>query len=289
MERQIWKTIVKVMREVDKSKFNPKAKYDSQLILKVWFWAVLHDRPISWAVRNCNWPPHDQKWAKPSNTTMSRRLRSSDVKALLHSIEQCVISPQQNRDPQNLLWFIDGKPLIISGCSKDKQAGYGRAIGGKAKGYKLHTITGSDGSIAHWRVTPMNKDERTMAKRMLKPSGIRGYIVADGNYDSNKLHQICDENGNLQLVCPRRYGPNRGLGKMKHAAGRLRSKEILENPDPKFGNGLLFQRNEIERSFANLTNWGGGLTHLPPWARTYRRVHRWVQAGQSHEVRLVFP
>jgi hypothetical protein len=41
---------------------------------------------------------------------------------------------------------------------------------------------------------------------------------------------------------------------------------------------LLQDRAAIERYFGNATNWGGGLTHLPAWVRTHRRVHRWVQA-----------
>ena len=46
---------------------------------------------------------------------------------------------------------VDGKPLPIGGCSKDRQAGYGRSAGGKAKGYKLHALVGSDGSVQAWR------------------------------------------------------------------------------------------------------------------------------------------
>jgi hypothetical protein len=35
---------------------------------------------------------------------------------------------------------LDGKPLPIANHSRDPQAGYGRSIGGKAKGYKLHVL-----------------------------------------------------------------------------------------------------------------------------------------------------
>ncbi len=68
------------------------------------------------------------------------------------------------------------------------------------------------------------------------------------------------------------------MGHRAQSPGRLRSMAILENPQPQFGQQLLKERTAIERHFGNLTNWGGGLTHLPPWARTYRRVKRWVQA-----------
>jgi hypothetical protein len=102
--------------------------------------------------------------------------------------------------------MIDGKPLPIGGCSKDRPAGYGRAAGGKAKGYKLHTVAGSDGALAGWRVAPMNKDQRVMAERLLPaaPSQVVGYVVGDANFDSNALHRVCAERGNWPLVTPRR-------------------------------------------------------------------------------------
>jgi hypothetical protein len=99
-----------------------------------------------------------------------------------------------------------------------------------------------------------------------------GYVVADSNYDSNKLHQICDEltaqGSFLQLVTRRRYGPEHGTGHRKQTAGRLRSMHLT----------MLHDREDIERIFGHLTTWGGSLTCLPPWVRTHRRVHRWVQA-----------
>lgn len=275
MERQLWDSIVDVLTRVCKTKENPMCTFSCVRIVKTWLWSVLHDRPISWACRRENWPIHQRRFALPSNTTMSRRLRSDGVRDLLLQLEHHVLKP---RNMGSLVWMMDGKPLTIGGCSKDRQAGYGKAAGAKAKGYKMHAIIGNNGEVAQWRVAPMNKDERVMGRRMLKAMEGVGYVVADGNYDSNKLHGVCDDNGDLQLVARRRYGAGRGLGHRKHAESRLRSKAILEDPDTRFGMGLLDQREQIERFFGNLSGWGGGLTHLPPWVRTWRRVHRWVQA-----------
>lgn len=274
MEHQLWKAIVDWLKRYGKPP-RPRDTYSDVEIVKVFFWSVLHDRPVSWACEQANWPLQERQWAKPSQTRMSRRLRSPSVRQLLQHLEQDLLRPQHCRE---LVWMLDGKPLAIGGCSKDRQAGYGRAAGGKAKGYKIHALYSSEGAIAEWRVAPMNVDERVMAARMLRVAPVQGYVLADGNYDSNRLHQICDERGNLQLVTPRRYGPDRGHGHRKQTTGRMRSKEILENPLPQFGRQLFAQRTTIERNFGNLTNWGGGLTHLPAWVRTHRRVHRWVQA-----------
>ena len=200
--------------------------------------------------------------------------RHPGVLALLHALEQRVIAPQH----PGLFWIIDGKPLAISGCSQDRQAGFGRAANCKAKGYKIHAIVDAQGAIAAWRIAPMNKDERVMAERLVRSTSIQGYLVADANYDSNKLHQVCATRNQLQLVTRRRYGPEHGTGHRKQTPGRLRSMELTEHPAPAFAEQMLHDRGDIERHFAHLTNWGGGLTCLPPWVRTHRRVQRWVQA-----------
>jgi Transposase DDE domain len=276
MEHRLWQAIVAVLSTLDNPRTPSRFDFSDQDIVKVYYWAVICDRPTSWACRKEHWPVHLRKRPLPSPGTMSRRLRSARVVALLDALERRVTAPTE----PGLFWMIDGKPLPIGGCSKDRQAGYGKAAGGKAKGYKLHALVGSDGSVAGWRVAPMNKDERVMAERLLKAAGpeVVGYIAADANYDSNKLHRVCDAHGDRQLVTPRRYGPGKGTGHRKQAAGRLRSIALTEGPFPAFANRLRQDRAEIERRFGNLTNWGGGLACLPAWVRTHRRVRRWAQA-----------
>jgi hypothetical protein len=275
MEHQLWKAIVALLLTLGTPRTPARFDFSDEDIVKVYYWAVIHDRPTSWACRRENWAPHLRRRLLPSPATMSRRLRSPRVVGLLDALERRVTAPKT----PGLFWMIDGKPLVIGGCSKDRQAGYGRAAGGKAKGYKLHALVGADGSLAAWRVAPMNKDERVMAQRLLKAApAVQGYVVTDANYDSNKLHALCDRRGDLQLVTPRRYGPGNGTGHRKQTAGRLRSMALLEGPYPAFGRQLRKDRIAIERQFGNLTNWGGGLSGLPAWVRTHRRVRLWVQA-----------
>lgn len=274
MEHQLWLSIVAVLASVGSAPKPTINDFSDEDIVKVFYWAVIHDRPIRWACQARHWPLHRRRVPLPSEATMSRRLRHPRVRALLQAMEQRVLAPKE----PGLFWIIDGKPLVIGNASKDRQAGYGRAVGGKAKGYKIHAILNPEGDIAAWRLAPMNRDERVMAERMARVAPIQGYLVADSNYDSNPLHAVCAKRGQLQLVTPRRYGPQRGTGHRPQTTGRLRSIQLLENPAPAFGRRLLHDRTAIERRFAHMTNWGGGLTCLPPWVRTYRRVHRWVQA-----------
>src|SRR5262245_8470410 len=276
MEHQLLKEIVALLATLDKPRASPRCDFRDEDIVRVYYWSVICDRPTSWACRKEHWPLHLRQRPLPSQPTMSRRLRSPSGVALLNALERRGIAPQG----PGLFWMIDGKPLPIGGCSKHRQAGYGRAAGGKAKGYKLHALVGSDGAVACWRVAPMHKDERVMAERLVRaaPPEVVGYLVGDANFDSNPLHQVCAGRGDVQLVTPRRYGPGKGTGHRKQTAGRLRSSGLTESPFPAFAKRLRKDRVAIERQFGNLTNWGGGLTCLPAWVRTPRRVRRWVQA-----------
>lgn len=273
MERQIWKKIIDLLSPLAKRSSCPRRRYSDADIVRVVLWAALYDRPISWAVKRENWPSRQATRRLPSGSTVSRRCRHKSVQGLLRQLEAKTL---RRHGDVSLVAVVDGKPLPISGFSKDKQAGYGRAAGCKAKGYKLHVLFTVDGSLLGWRVAPMNKDERVMARRLVRSCGHQGYLLGDGNFDSNPLHAACSEVGQLQLVAPRRRGG--GLGHGRHDAGRLRSIELLEGPCPEFGRSLLKIRDTVERFFASLTNWGGSLTCLPAWARTHHRVHRWVQA-----------
>src|SRR5262245_61562266 len=129
MEHQLWKAIIAILATLDKPRKSSRHKYSDEEVIKLYYWSVVHDRPIEWALDLRNWPIHQRRQKLPSSSTMSRRLRTASVKALLDALAKRVLAPKE----PGIFWMIDGKPLAISGCSGDQQAGYGRAAGCKAK------------------------------------------------------------------------------------------------------------------------------------------------------------
>src|SRR5918999_3381221 len=117
MEHQLWKAIVAVLTELGKPRFDPREDFTDHDIVGVYYWAVVHDRPVAWACERRHWPPALRRGRPlPSGPTMSRRLRSRSVADLLGLLEARVLRP---RDP-GLYWMIDGKPLPIGGCPKER-------------------------------------------------------------------------------------------------------------------------------------------------------------------------
>jgi len=101
MERDLWKSIVNALSRAPQ-RWPRNGCYSNRQILAVFFWAALHDRPISWACRRCNWPSAAWRRALPDQSTMSRRLRES---ALLGDIDDVRAHLQRTWPP--------GKRLLV--------------------------------------------------------------------------------------------------------------------------------------------------------------------------------
>src|SRR4051812_13890706 len=100
--------------------------YCDQFIVLVFFWAVLHDRPVYWACDVRNWPA---KWAMgplPDDSTLSRRLRTLSVLQLLQRLHEAIGSVFTLA---LLIKHIDSFPLPVGNYSKDREARRGRAAG----------------------------------------------------------------------------------------------------------------------------------------------------------------
>lgn len=267
MEREFWKLLYAVAVHLDKPWGN--WLYAEADVAAVYFWAVLNDRPAIWATEPSNWDK--QLCPRPliSQSRLSRRLRRPDFGEFLGSIEQFYLGLAMTR----FVWLrvIDGKSLAVSRISKDRDATFGRGVGGPAKGYKLHAVWGGGPLPIAWQITPLHVNEKRIARGLLHNLPGGGYLLADGEYDSNRLYDLAHESG-YQLVTRKIRG---GLGHRRHSVWRLRSIELLGNH---FGRHLYHYRKQIERDFANFTSYGGGLTGLPPWVRRLHRVRNWVHA-----------
>jgi len=276
MKTDVWNRLYRIVKDLAQTRPRGSRRVPDWLIVLTHLWSAINEMPTSWATERRHWPLWCQKLitSVPSSTTMSRRFKAQSVLDFLAA----VLEEAQADLPVTLWRMVDGKPLPIGGGSGDKQAGYGRAVGGKAKGYKLHVLLDSSGKILGWRIAPMNVPEQRMAARLLRDADGEGYCAGDANYHSNELCGRGRTKG-VQMVAKRRKRGSGGLGKgrCRHDPARLRSVQMTEGPSG-FGRDLLEQRDTIERHFANLTNFGGGLGPLPAWVRTWRRVHRWVAA-----------
>jgi hypothetical protein len=269
MERERWERVYRLLTQLDKRQV--RGVFRDAVILGVYFWAVMHDRPVNWACQARHWPI-DLRLPLPSQPTMSRRLKTESVRMLLKTVgaDPAIAGNRCDR------WVkvVDGKPLAVGGHSKDPDAQWGRGARSWIKGYKLFAIWGDGPMPLAWRVDAMDVSEQAMAEQMIPElKGRTGYLLGDKLYDINKLYEAARKVDH-QLVADRKR-PNAGLGKRKHSPARLRAIELLRT---EFGQALYHERDHIERSFGGLTNFGGGLAPLPNWVRRLDRVRLWVHA-----------
>lgn len=268
MERELWPVLYRLIRDVAKTFRQKNVTYQPDCIVLVLVWAGLHDRTRQWACEPRHWSTtHLRPFRVPSPSTISRRARSAAVGLLLRAVEQRM---RQSQNP-GLLAFLDGKPLVVGGCSKDREAQRGRAAGGMAQGYKLHTLWAQRPVPEAWEVTPLNASESVVAQQLVRRAPGTGYILADGNYDSSPLFDETAAQG-YQLLVPINH-PNAGQGHHYQSPYRLRCIERMRGA---FGKSLYQERSSIERSYGNATSFASGLGPLPAWVRGWHRVHVWV-------------
>lgn len=255
-------------------KREPRVQYANRLIVLLYLWSAIRNKPLCWACDRRNLPKALAHRPIPSRSQFGRRLCCPVVAKMLDELEQAV----GDLHTAGLigLWLIDAKPLVVSPYSKDKAARWGWAYNGKARGYKLFMLTDASGRVVTWQVDGMNQAEPEVAKGLINHLDRPGYLVGDSIYDSNPLHELAAER-QVQLLAPRKR-PGTGLGARRHHPNRLHALAMLECFNNTMGRSLYAQRTGIERSFAKLAASRIGLDRLPPFVRTPKRVRRWVQA-----------
>lgn len=271
MERELWPLLYRHLKAAANDFSQKYVHYQPWVLVAVFLWAALHDRPVAWACQARHWSTTRLRPARlPSAATLSRRLDGVAVGLFWRHLE-CRL---RGDGVPALVAFLDGKPLVLSGVRKDPEAGYGRAAACKAKGYKLHAVWAGRPLPEAWEVTPMNTCEKAVARRLIPQRDYGGYLLGDGNYDASDLYDRAWDRG-YQLIAKHRRGKNPGSGGHYQSPHRLRSIALLHTP---FGRALYRERDAIERSFGNAVSFGGGLTAPPAWVRGLARTRTWVWA-----------
>jgi hypothetical protein len=271
MERELWKALYALAVRLDKPWGS--WRYSTAEVLAIYFWAVVHDRPTSWAADPDEWPEDLRPVWLPPQSTLSRRLRQTEAVELMTTVEQHLTALFGLG--QWLVHVIDGKALAVSAVSKDPDAGYGRGAGARQKGYKLHAIWAAGPMPVAWVLAAMNASEKTIARGLIASLPGGGYLLGDVQYDVGYLYDLAAQEG-FQLVAKKTSDRGRGgLGHRPQSPARLRSIELLTT---EFGRALYNRRNAIECRFGTLSSTGGGLSPLPAWVRRFQRVRHWVQA-----------
>jgi hypothetical protein len=256
--------------------------YANWLIVAMYVWSVWQDWPLYRACNRANYGPLFRPRKLPSVSQFTRRVKGHEVQQILQRVHDLFAQRGLVCDEG----YIDGKPLLVSPVSKDRDAKRGKISGGYGKGYKLHAYVNEHRRIVIWSVTSLNTDEKTVAREVLVPNlpelSPGAVVLADSNYDSAPLHKEAADPKGVVLLHPLR-GQDR-VGESGHhpqtwrVMGRSRQQlvraweeraELLEF--------LMKNRDTIERVFGVLTCTAGGLgTALQSWVRTLDRVRRWV-------------
>lgn len=273
MELELWSEVSAAISAVGNHwKRLSRLMHPTASIVRVYHWACLHDRPVSWACRAENWTPATRPDALPDQSTLSRRTRQPDFWAFLRRVGERM----KGDDEPRLVKVVDGKPLELPNHTTDRDATWSRGVSRMSVGYKIHAIFAGNPMPEAFAITTLDVCEKRMAARLIKRTGRFGYLLADAHYDASWLFDVCHTR-NHQLVCPRAK-PRTGVGHHYVSPHRRRAIDLLEIPRSvsRFGHDLYDQRTGIEREFSQLTCFGAGLGALPSWVRRIWRVRHWV-------------
>lgn len=276
MDRSQWSLLIRLIRravrEVGPSK---RVAFSDELILKMYFWSVMHDRPLCWASD----PAHYQcGWFRPrtlpSNSQFCRRVQTPRFQQFLGHIHHA----QTHQAAVTSINYADGKPLAVGNFSRDPDATAGYGVGRVERGYKLHALVTHDRIIARWSLMPLHVHELHAAHKLIDAGPIPkdAVVLADGNYDAHRLHKHLGRRGGWLWTKPR--------GMAEHPVTRrqmgAKRRALLEvwRQTPAWAARFYHQRLNVEGTFSNLTSRGGGLGPLPGFVRRLTRVRRWVGA-----------
>lgn len=269
MSSHVWKLVYHGLRRVNKRipKKGRVCQYPDTLIVAMYLWSVFHDRPLCWAADRSNYSSVFRPRRLPSRSQFGRRIRSARCQALLDALNHELAEVQGAPH----IFLMDSRPLRVGAYSRDPDVRTGYTKDGFAKGYKLHALATIQGEIVSWRLTPLNRNDKPVARELIDEARPQGLVLADGAYDSGALYdQVWEHKAQLLTPLP----ANVGGGHRPQSAARMQAAQMWANG----AEDLYRKRLGIERIFSQQSSFGGGLAPLPAWVRRWCRVWRWVAA-----------
>jgi hypothetical protein len=289
MDREIWRTVVRAVDKACRAVKDPgrRPRYSNNLVAKLYLWGVWKDLPLS---KTCD-PERVQfntlfrPRALPSVSQFTRRVKSDVLQAVLGHVHRQLLSCGVASETG----YFDGKPMVVSPVSKDRDAARGHVTGGFAKGYKLHAYVNDRRRVVVWSVMPLNVDEKVVAMELcdhLPPACGVALDMADSNYDSAPLHKRMARQDRVLLT------ELRGQGRVKEGAdgqrhhhpvtlrqmGPQRREAVgVWNEHPDLARYVLKSRNNVEGVFSVMTV-ALGAGSPPAHVRRLHRVRRWTGA-----------
>lgn len=285
MERELWAWLMIGIRDVSRS--FPDSAYHTHstaTIVRVYLWAVLHDRPTTWACDHRAWDHATRPRVLPSQPTMSRRLRHPAVTAFMQRLGRRLNGRPRKKPcsgclapgfPGAMLKAIDGRPLVVAEHTADPDAATGYAHRRFARGYKLHLIDAGSPMPAAFAV------EKATARQLIPQLTGGGYLLGDTNYHATDLFDLADQQGHRLLAPRQRTRQHTAPGHRRQSPRRLDCIARLEQNltlGNRFATQLFKLRQRVESTFAHAACFGAGLHQLPTWVRRLHRVKTYVHA-----------
>jgi hypothetical protein len=276
MDRTLWKIITRVIVSVNRAipRTGRRPVFSDVLILRMYFWTVWHDRPLYWPCDRLHYNRLFQPRRLPGVSQFCRRVKTERFQQMLAE----VVRRLAMRGECPKLMFLDGKALPVSESTSDPEAKTGRGNGRFSRGYKLHALGADDGRIMAFSVRSLNEHELPVTHQaLLKHIPARTIVMADGNYDSDRLYQQVYQQ-NAWLFTPMKGNRTRSPRRLQQMSHARRLVHDLWGQQTQLCWAAYRKRGAIERIFSALSCFAGGLGPLPNWVRRLDRVTRWTTA-----------
>jgi hypothetical protein len=230
----------------------------------------------------------------PSISQFTRRIKTDACQQILQHVHNDLAT--RGIDVLSPLSYMDAKPVLVSAVSKDPDAARGHISGGYGKGYKMHAYITQRRRILVWCLSPLNTDEKTVARELLLPTlppaidSRCQLTLVDSNYDAAPLYKAFanarDDHGcscGHALLAPvrgrqfiadpggqRHPGTICNMGPQRYEAVRMWERH------PDLVRFVMKQRNNAEGVFSVLAVALGLSATLPSFVRRIHRVRPWI-------------